>query len=145
GVRTLAHEWAQQYEIPVHFAAELAVPASDVLSRPEQRRMDPSAQYAMIAAREAWADAGSPELDGTRLGTVVASGIGGVWTLLDAWDTLRERGMRRVMPLTVPMLMANSSAAYVSLELGAQAGSHTPVSACASGAEAIGQAVEMIR
>lgn len=145
GVRTLAHEWAQQYEIPVQFAAELAVPASDVLSRPEQRRMDPSAQYAMIAAREAWADAGSPELDGTRLGTVVASGIGGVWTLLDAWDTLRERGMRRVMPLTVPMLMANSSAAYVSLELGAQAGSHTPVSACASGAEAIGQAVEMIR
>ncbi|MEE6272608.1 beta-ketoacyl-ACP synthase II [Georgenia wangjunii] len=145
GVRTLENDWAERYEIPVSFAGQLAVPAADVLARPEQRRMDPSAQYAVIAAREAWADAGSPELDGERIGAVIASGIGGVWTMLDAWDTIREKGARRVMPLTVPMLMPNSPAAYVSLEVGAKAGTHTPVSACASGAEAIGYAVEMIR
>jgi len=145
GVRTLENDWAEKYEIPVNFAGQLAVPATEVLPRPEQRRMDPSAQYAIIAAREAWADAGQPEVDGARLGAVVSSGIGGVWTLLDAWDTVKERGMRRVMPLTVPMLMPNSPSGYVSLEIGAQAGAHAPVSACASGAEAIGYAVEMIR
>src|SRR5699024_8379617 len=115
------------------------------LTRQEMRRMDPSAQFAMIAAREAWADAGVPEVDGERLGAVVASGIGGVTTLVNAWDTIKEKGVRRVLPLTVPMLMPNSPAAYVSLEVGAKAGAHTPVSACASGAEAIGYGVEMIR
>ncbi len=145
GVRTLEQEWVAEHQLPVTFAGQLAVPASDVLPVPQQRRMDPSAQYALIAAREAWADAGSPELDGERIGTVIASGIGGVWTLLSAWDTLREKGVRRVLPLTVPMLMPNSPSGYVSLEVGAKAGAHTPVSACASGAEAIGYGLEMIR
>src|SRR5690606_3007418 len=85
GVRTLDNDWAERYEIPVDFAGQLAVPTSDVLARTETRKMDPSAQYAVVATREAWADAGSPEVDGERLGAVVASGIGGVWTLLDAW------------------------------------------------------------
>src|SRR5690625_4504636 len=145
GVRTLEQEWVSEHELPVTFAGQLAVPAEDVLARPQIRRMDPSAQYAMIAAREAWADAGQPEVAGERLGAVIASGIGGVWTLLDAWDTLKEKGVRRVLPLTVPMLMPNSPAAYVSLEVGAKAGAHTPVSACASGAEAIGYGLNMIR
>ncbi|HLV05697.1 beta-ketoacyl-ACP synthase II [uncultured Georgenia sp.] len=145
GVRTLDNDWAERYEIPVDFAGQLAVPTSDVLARTETRKMDPSAQYAVVATREAWADAGSPEVDGERLGAVVASGIGGVWTLLDAWDTLKERGARRVLPLTVPMLMPNSPAGYVSLEVGAKAGAHSPVSACASGAEAIAYGVQMIR
>ncbi|MGO1336349.1 MAG: beta-ketoacyl-[acyl-carrier-protein] synthase family protein, partial [Cellulosimicrobium funkei] len=73
------------------------------------------------------------------------SGIGGIWTTLDGWDTLRERGARRMLPMTVPMLMPNSPTAYVSLELGARAGAHALVSACASGAEAIGYGVDMIR
>ena len=145
GARTLENDWAATYEIPVHFAAQLRVSPADVLARPEMKRMDPSAQYAMIASREAWADAGSPEVDPERLGAVVSSGIGGIWTTLDAWDTLREKGARRVLPMTVPMLMPNSPAAYVELELGARAGAHALVSACASGAEAIGYAVEMIR
>src|SRR5690606_34157773 len=145
GIRTLDNDWAERYEIPVSFAGTLAVPAQDVLTRPETKRMDPSAQYAIVAAREAWQHAGAPEVDPHRLGTVVASGIGGVWTLLDGWDTLREKGARRVLPLTVPMLMPNSPAANVSLEFGARAGAHTPVSACASGAEAIFYATEMIR
>lgn len=145
GVRPLDQDWVETYELPVTFAAQLAVPAAEVLTRPETRRMDPSAQYAIIAAREAWADAGEPDVDKDRLGAVVASGIGGVWTLLDAWDVLKEKGVRRVLPLTVPMLMPNSPAANVSLAIGARAGAHTPVSACASGAEAIGYGVEMIR
>jgi len=145
GATPLTQDWAQQYGLPVTFAAQLAVRPIEVLAKVETRRLDPSAQYALIAAREAWADAGSPEVDGERLGVVVASGIGGVWTLLDQYDVLKEKGARRVFPLTVPMLMPNGPAAAVSLELGARGGVHTPVSACASGAEAIGYAAEMIR
>jgi 3-oxoacyl-[acyl-carrier-protein] synthase II len=98
-----------------------------------------------VAAREAWADAGAPEVEPERLGVVCASGIGGVWTLLSAYDVLKEKGPRRVFPLTVPMLMPNGPAAAVGLELGARAGVHTPVSACASGAEAIAYGLDMIR
>jgi len=145
GARPLENDWAERYGMPVSFAATIRVKPEEVLPRPEMKRMDPSAQYAMIAAREAWADAGSPEMDGDRLGTVVSSGIGGIWTTLDAWDTLKEKGARRVLPMTVPMLMPNSPTAYVSLEFGARAGAHALVSACASGAEAIAYGVEMIR
>ncbi|MET4223758.1 beta-ketoacyl-[acyl-carrier-protein] synthase family protein [Oerskovia enterophila] len=145
GARTLENDWAERYEIPVTFAAQIKVKPEDVLARPEIKRMDPSTQYAMIATREAWADAGSPEIDGDRLGAVVSSGIGGIWTTLDGWDTLKERGARRMLPMTVPMLMPNSAVAYVSLEIGARAGAHALVSACASGAEAIGYGVDMIR
>lgn len=145
GARTLDNDWAETYGIPVDFAATLRVRPDEVLSRPETKRMDPNAQYAIVATREAWADAGSPELDGERIGAVVSSGIGGLWTTLDGWDTLRERGARRVLPMTVPMLMPNSAAAYVELEVGAQAGAHALVSACASGAEAIGYGIDMIR
>jgi 3-oxoacyl-[acyl-carrier-protein] synthase II len=98
----------------------------------------------MVAAREAWAHAGAPEVDPHRLGVVIASGIGGVFTLLSSYDVLKEKGPRRVFPLTVPMLMPNGPAAAVGIEFGAKAGVHTPVSACASGAEAIGYAADMI-
>ncbi len=145
GARTLTQDWVSEFDLPVTFAASLAVPAQDVLTRVEVRRLDPSGQYALIAAREAWADAGAPETDGERLAVVVASGIGGVWTLLSSYDTLKEKGARRVFPLTVPMMMPNGPAAAVSLELGARAGVHTPVSACASGAESVAQAAELIR
>ncbi|PFG32837.1 beta-ketoacyl-[acyl-carrier-protein] synthase family protein [Sanguibacter antarcticus] len=145
GARTLDNDWAETYGMPVNFAATIKVKPEEVLPRTEIKRMDPSTQYAIIAAREAWADAGAPEVDGDRLGTVVSSGIGGIWTTLDAWDTLREKGARRVLPMTVPMLMPNSPTAYVSLELGARAGAHALVSACASGSEAIAYGVEMIR
>ncbi|ROS30983.1 beta-ketoacyl synthase [Cellulomonas sp. PhB150] len=145
GARPFENDWVEKYGLPVTFAATIKVKPEEVLPRPEMKRMDPSAQYAIIAAREAWADAGSPEVDGERLGAVVSSGIGGIWTTLDGWDTLREKGARRILPMTVPMLMPNSPSAYVSLEFGAKAGAHALVSACASGAEAIGYGVEMIR
>ena len=143
GVRLLTEEWAQT--IPVHFAARVAVEPSEQMERVEMRRLDRSEQFAVIASREAWKDAGSPEMDKERLGVVIASGIGGVTTLLDQYDILREKGARLVSPHTVPMLMPNGPAANVGLELQAKAGVHTPVSACASGAEAIGYALDMIR
>ena len=151
GARRFDDEWferAGRFGIPVEFAATIKVDPGEVLTRPEQKKMDLSAQYAIIAAREAWADAGAPEVDGDRLGSVVSSGIGGIQTILDAWEKLLgspDGGARRVLPMTVPMLMPNSPTAYVSLEFGARAGAHALVSACASGAEAIGYGVDMIR
>src|SRR5690606_10154148 len=126
-------------------AASVHTAPDQVLPKVEVRRNDPAGQYALIASREAWAHAGTPEVEPERLGVAIGSGIGGVWTLLDQWDNLRERGPRRVFPLTVPMLMPNGPAAAVSLDLTARAGAHTPVSACPSGAEAIGLALNMIR
>jgi 3-oxoacyl-[acyl-carrier-protein] synthase II len=145
GARTLDNDWAETYGIPVNFAATVIGDVEERLTRPETKRMDPSAQYAVVSAREAWADAGSPKVDPERLGSVVSSGIGGIITTLAGWDTLRERGARRMLPTTVPMLMPNSPTAYISLDFNAQAGAHALVSACASGAEAIGYGVEMIR
>lgn len=145
GARTMDFDWVAKYELPVTFAAMIATKPQEVLAKVETRRLDPSSQYALIAAREAWADAGSPEVEPERIGTVIGSGIGGVWTLLDQWDTLREKGPRRVYPLAVPMLMPNGPSAAVSIELGARAGVHTLVSACSSGAESMGYAIDMIR
>jgi 3-oxoacyl-[acyl-carrier-protein] synthase II len=143
GVRLLTEEWREL--LPVHFAARVHTEPADQMERVEMRRLDRSEQFALIASREAWKDAGSPDVDKERLGVVIASGIGGVITLLDQYDNLKEKGARGVSPHTVPMLMPNGPAANVGLELQAKAGVHTPVSACASGAEAIGYALEMIR
>lgn len=145
GAHTLPDEWVETYNLPVKFAAKASTPASEVLSRVEMKRMDPSTQFAVVAAREAWKDSHIEEIDPDRLAVAFATGIGGVWTLLDAWDTLKEKGPRRVLPMTVPMLMPNGPAAAVSLDLGARAGAHTPVSACASGTEAMHIGLELIR
>ena len=144
GVRLLTEDWREL--LPVHFAARVATEPADQMERVEMRRLDRSEQFALIASREAWKDAGSPDdIDKERLGVVIASGIGGVITLLDQFDVFKEKGARAVSPHTVPMLMPNGPAANVGLELQAKAGVHTPVSACASGAEAIGYAFEMIK
>ena len=144
GVRLLTEDWRDL--LPVHFAARVATEPADQIERVEMRRLDRSEQFALIASREAWKDAGSPdEIDKERLGVVIASGIGGVITLLDQFTIFNEKGARSVSPHTVPMLMPNGPAANVGLELQAKAGVHTPVSACASGAEAIGYAYEMIK
>jgi 3-oxoacyl-[acyl-carrier-protein] synthase II len=143
GVRLLTEDWREL--LPVHFAARVATEPADQMERVEMRRLDRSEQFALVASREAWKDAGAPDVDKERLGVVIASGIGGVITLLDQFDNLKEKGARGVSPHTVPMLMPNGPAANVGLELQARAGVHTPVSACASGAEAVGYALEMIR
>lgn len=141
GIRPLTDEWVS--EMTVHFAGTLA--EEPPLDRVEARKLDRSQQVALVAAREAWADAGSPEVEPTRMGTVIGSGIGGFLTLLNAYDTLKERGPSRISPHTVPMLMPSGPAAAVGLEFHAAAGVHAPVSACASGAEAIGVAARMIQ
>ena len=145
GTRTLEHDWVARYELPVTFAAEAKVRPEEVLERQEIKRLDPSAQFALIASREAWADAGAPEIAPERLGVEYSTGIGGLWTLLDAWDTLREKGPRRVLPMTVPMLMPNSASAAVSMALDARAFARTDVSACASSTEAIANAYDHLQ
>ena len=145
GTSTIEADWVSQYDIPVHFAAQAKVRPETVLERQEFKRLDPSAQFALISAREAWADAGITEIDPVRLGVEYSTGIGGLWTLLDAWDTLRERGPRRVLPMTVPMLMPNAAAAAVSMSFDARAFARTDVSACASSTEAIANAYEHLQ
>ena len=142
GVRPLKHEWAEQ--LSTQIAAEAAVDPTDVLDRVKARRLDRSGQLALVAALEAWSDSGlagdEPGVDPERLGVAMASGIGGVQTLLTNYDSLNLKGPRRVSPLAIPMLMPNSPAANIGLAIGAKAGVHTPVSACASGNEAIASA-----
>jgi len=141
GVRLLEGEpWDQ---LPARLAA--TVDLTGRLDRVEARTLDRVQQLALVAAREAWADAGSPEVEPERLAVIVGSGIGGALTILGQADVLRESGPRRVSPHLVPMLMPNGPAATVGLELGARGGVHTPVSACASGAEAIAQALDLLR
>ena len=145
GVSTLDYEWVQTYDLPVTFAGQAKVRPETVLDRQEFKRLDPSAQLALISAREAWADAGSPDVAPERILVDYATGIGGLWTLLDGWDTLREKGPRRVLPMTIPMLMPNAAAAAVSMGLGARGGARTVVSACASGTESIANAYEHLQ
>ncbi|WP_300399808.1 beta-ketoacyl-[acyl-carrier-protein] synthase II [Nocardioides sp.] len=149
GVRRLTQPWAE--EMAVKIGAPALVDPTDVLERVKARRLDRSSQLAMVAAMEAWADSGlvtaqaDGDLDGDRVGVAMASGIGGVTTLLSNYDTLKEKGPRRVSPLAVPMLMPNGPAANISLYVGARAAVNTPVSACASGNEAIAMAIDQIR
>jgi 3-oxoacyl-[acyl-carrier-protein] synthase II len=149
GIRELTDEWAA--EMPVKIAGRVAVEPTEVLERVKARRLDRSSQFAMVAAMEAWRDAGlegsvqDGSVDGDRVGVAMASGIGGVNTLLANYDILKEKGPRRVSPLAVPMLMPNAPAANISLYVGARAAVNTPVSACASGNEGIALAVDQIR
>ncbi len=145
GARTLEHDWVEKYELPVTFAAEAKVRPDTVLERPVAKRLDPSSQLALVSAMEAWADAGSPEVVPERLGVDYATGIGGVWTLLDAWDTLRDRGPRRVLPMTVPMLMPNAASAAISMHFEARAFARTVASACASSTESLVNAYEHLQ
>jgi 3-oxoacyl-[acyl-carrier-protein] synthase II len=143
GVTSLTEEWA--VDLPARIAAWAAADPATIVDRVQARRMDRCEQFALVAAREAWADAGAPEVPGDRLGVVVSSGIGGVSSTIAAYDTLNEKGWQRLSPFTVPMLMPNGAAGWIGIELGAKAGVHTTVSACASGAEAIGYGMDMIR
>ncbi|MEI6362331.1 MAG: beta-ketoacyl-ACP synthase II [Actinomycetes bacterium] len=143
GIRLIEGDWTADQ--PSKIAGIMAVDPAEVLDRVEVRKSDRSQQAALVAAREAWADAGAPDVDKERLGAVVASGIGGIISLMDSYDTLRERGPSRISPHMVTMIMPNGPAAMVGLEVGARAGVHTPVSACASGAEAISYGARMIQ
>lgn len=148
GISLIEAEWAQ--ELSTRIAGQAAVDPASVMDRVAARKLDRSSQFAMVAALEAWADAGlglddESTVDPDRLLVSLGTGIGGLHSLLGNWDVQKEKGARRVSPLTIPMLMANAPAANVSLRIGARAGVHAPVSACASSNEAIALAFDLIR
>src|SRR5208337_2319402 len=134
GVVELTDSWAAK--LPARIAARAAADPAALLDRIQARRMDRCEQLGLVAAREAWADAGAPEVDPGRIGVVVSSGMGGATSVLSAYETLQEKGWQQVSPFTVPMIMPNGPAGWISLELRARAGVHTMVSACACGTEA---------
>ncbi|HKS48857.1 MAG TPA: beta-ketoacyl-[acyl-carrier-protein] synthase family protein [Amycolatopsis sp.] len=152
GVHRIEADWTDRFDLPVKIAAALAEEPTERLPRVQARRLDRCEQIAMIAARQAWADAGFAEptdehtdVEPERLGVAIGTGIGGPVTLLSQDDLLEEHGIRKVSPLTVPMLMPNGPAAHVGIDLRARAGVHSPASACASGAEGIATAFQMIQ
>jgi 3-oxoacyl-[acyl-carrier-protein] synthase II len=150
GVSRIEADWVDRFDLPVKIAAQLAVEPTETIKRVEARRMDRCEQVAIVAAREAWENSGlghgaDRKVDSLRLAVIVGTGIGGAMTLLQQDDLLENDGIRKVSPLTIPMLMPNGPAAYVGLEFGAAAGVHAPVSACASGSEALAWAWRMLK
>lgn len=142
GVRLLAEEWAA--DLPVHLAAGLTVDPASLLPRTEARKLDRGEQVAVLTAREAWQDAGAPQVEPERIAVVIGTGTGGILSTLGQDDIFERAGMRRLSPFAVPMLMPNGPAAWVSMDLGAKGGARTPVSACASGAEALALGQDLI-
>lgn len=143
GAGPLDDDWAVDF--PARIVARLAQEPTELIERVRARRLDRCQQVALVAAREAWADAGSPEVDPERMAVVVGTGVGGALTMLGQDDVVEARGPSKISPLTVPMLMPNGPASTVGLELHARAGVHTPVSACASGSEGIALGLDLLR
>jgi 3-oxoacyl-[acyl-carrier-protein] synthase II len=112
----------------------------------EARRMDRYTQFATVASQEAVKQANlDTEKEGTDLGVLIGSGIGGITTLSAQMATLAEKGPRRISPLLVPMMIADAAAGHVSIMLGAKGMNFCATSACSSGADAVGEACEIIR
>ena len=143
-IRALEPSWVNDYELPVRIGAPLAIDPAEMLSPRQMRRLDRASQCALLAARQAWEQAGPPQIAPQRLAVSVSPGMGPVLSVMEAWDALRVKGPRRVLPTAIPALMPNAPAAAVGIELGARAGIHAPVSACASGAEAIAYGADLI-
>ena len=143
-IRALEPSWVDDYELPVRIGAPLAIDPAEMLSPRQMRRLDRASQCALLAARQAWEQAGPPQVAPQRLAVSVSPGMGPVLSVMEAWDALRVKGPRRVLPTAVPALMPNAPAAAVGIELGARAGIHAPVSACAAGAEAIAYGADLI-
>ncbi|PFR65526.1 beta-ketoacyl-[acyl-carrier-protein] synthase II, partial [Bacillus cereus] len=121
--------------------------ADEVLGKKEARRLDRFSQFALAAAEQAWSDSklDLDRIDVERLGVYVGSGIGGIETLIENVDALRQKGPRRVSPTLVPAIMSNAAAAQISIKWNAMGPSMSPVSACAIGNTSIGEAFRLIR
>ena len=145
GVSRITDDWIKEY--PAQLVARLSTEPSEQLDRVRARRLDRSQQVAVVAAEEAWRDSGAGDagVDPLRIAVVIGTGIGGALTLLDQDDVLEAKGPKRVSPFTIPMLMPNGPAAAVGLSIGAKGGVHAPVSACASGAEAVRWGLDLLR
>ena len=144
GIRRLDDEFIEMYDLPVRIGGHLLEDFDGELTRVELRRMSYLQKMATVISRRAWQNAGSPEVDSKRLMVALGTGIGSSEELLYAYEAMRAKGRRAVSPLAVQMYMPNAAAAAVGLELKARAGVITPVSACASGSEAIAQAWRQI-
>jgi len=145
GVSRITDDWIKEF--PAQLVARLTTDPATQLDRVRARRLDRSQQVAVVAAEEAWRDSGAGDagVDPLRIAVVIGTGIGGALTLLGQDDVLEEKGPKRVSPFTIPMLMPNGPAAAVGLAIGAKGGVHAPVSACASGAEAIRWGLDLLR
>jgi beta-ketoacyl ACP synthase len=140
GIRRLEDPFIEQFELPVRIGGHLLEDFESELTKVENRRMSYVQKMAAVLGRRVWENAGSPEVDTTRLLVSIGTGLGGAEALVFAYDGLRERGMKSVSPLSVQMYMPNGPSAVVGLDRGAKAGVVTPISACASGSEGIAQA-----
>jgi beta-ketoacyl ACP synthase len=140
GIRTLEDPFIEEYDLPVRIGGHLLEDFESDLDRVEKRRLSYLQKMSTVLGRRVWQNAGSPEVDTRRLLVSIGTGMGSSEELLFAYDGMRSRGLRAVSPLVVQMFMPNGPAAVVGLDLGAKAGVCTPVSACASGSEAIANA-----
>ncbi|MCV2489940.1 beta-ketoacyl-[acyl-carrier-protein] synthase II [Geodermatophilus sp. YIM 151500] len=145
GVSRITDDWVKEF--PAQLVARLTDDPVGRLDRVKARRLDRSQQVAVVAAQEAWESSGAADAGAApeRVAVVFGTGIGGALTLLGQDDVLEEKGPKRVSPFTIPMLMPNGPAAAVGLAIGAKGGVHAPVSACASGAEAIRWGLDLLR
>jgi 3-oxoacyl-[acyl-carrier-protein] synthase II len=133
-------------DLPVKLAGEVSdFQVSDWLDAKEARRTDRFVHLAIASARLAWEDAGSPEVRSDRGGIIFATGIGGIGWLLQQHSVLLEKGPGRVSPFMVPALMANAAAGHIAMMLGLTGPNFCTVSACASGAHAVGEAFRLVR
>ncbi len=133
-------------DLPVTMAGEVPdFDPGDWLDPKEARRTDRFSQFAIAAAKLAWQDAGEPEVQADRGGVVFATGIGGIEWLLAQHSVLLEKGPGRVSPFMVPALMANAAAGHIAMHFGLTGPNFCTVSACASGAHAVGEGFRMIR
>ncbi|WP_433712185.1 KasA/KasB family beta-ketoacyl-ACP synthase [Nocardia sp. CA-084685] len=144
GIGMLADDFVAEYDLPVRIGGKLKSRPGDQLTRVEQRRHSYVEQMALVLGRQVWRNAGAPEVEGERLAVVIGTGLGGGDALINAVDSMRDGGYRKVSPMSVPMVMPNGPAATVGLEIGAKAGVFAPVSACSSGSEAIAHAWRLI-
>lgn len=144
GIGPLTDDFVTDNELPVRIGGRLVAQPAEQLTRIEQRRMSFVQQLALVLGRRVWQEAGTPEVEAERLAVAVGTGLGGGEALVHAVDVMRAGGYRKVPPMTVPMVMPNGSAATIGLEIGAKGGVYTPVSACASGSEAIAHGWRLI-
>jgi 3-oxoacyl-[acyl-carrier-protein] synthase II len=121
--------------------------AAPILGRKETRRLDRFAQFACVAALEALEDAGldMANEDADRVGVLIGSGVGGIMTITEQHKILLNKGPKRVSPFLVPMMLGDMASGQVSMMIGAKGPNFSTVSACATGTDSIGEALEMIR
>ncbi len=144
GIRKLEDPFVEQYDLPVRIGGHLLEGFDHELTRVELRRLSYLQKMSTVLGRRVWQNAGSPEVDTRRLMVSIGTGMGSTEELVFAYDDMRAKGLRAVSPLAVQKYMPNSPAAAVGLERSAKAAVITPVSACASGSEAIAQAWRQI-